>query len=77
MRISTLVTVANATNANELTLGYEKRTKEFLMTVLEVILRVNKNQKRLNQSRESEMYQLTVKWGLELIPHYAIDQKQC
>ena len=25
MRISTLVTVANATNANELTLGYEKR----------------------------------------------------
>ena len=47
------------------------------MTVLEVILRVNKNQKRLNQSRESEMYQLTVKWGLELIPHYAIDQKQC
>ena len=34
MRISTLVTVANVTNSNQLTLGYEKRTKEFLMTVL-------------------------------------------
>lgn len=77
MRISTLVTVANATSANELTLGYEKRTKEFLMTVLEVILRVNKNGKRLNQSRKSEMYQLTVKWGLKLTPHHTIDKKQC
>ena len=42
------------------------------MTVLEVILRVNKDGKRLNQSRESEMYQLPVKWGLELIPHHTI-----
>ena len=47
------------------------------MTVLEVILRVNKNGKRLNQSRKSEMYQLTVKWGLKLTPHHTIDKKQC